>query len=265
MVSMARQHCSVSAERLLPDVVIGGAPRSGTTFLCELLSKHPGIYVARPFIPEPKVCLLAPDADADVAERYHTLFAPGPAGARRIEKTSYYFENAEARARLARIVPQGRFVFILREPVARAWSNWLRTRAQGLETLGFAEAIAAEGRRASPLPPPQAYARPFDYMARGCYGTLAQAWIAAVGRERLRFYVLEAALAEPERFVQDLQEFVGVAPLPWAALSTGRINASADTSEAIDPALAHTLKERIRPEVERLVAVTGVDVSAWGY
>jgi len=265
MVPVAGRHRPVSAERLLPDVVIGGAPRSGTTFLCELLAKHPGIYVARPFIPEPKVCLIAADADEDIAERYRVLFSPGPAGVRRIEKTSYYFENAEARERLARLLPDARFVFILREPVARAYSNWLRSRAQGLETLPCAQAIAEEDSRVSPLPPSQAYARPFAYMARGRYGALAEKWINAVGRERLRFYVLESALAEPEPFVQDLQRFVGVAPLPWTALSTGRVNANEDEPDALNAEFARTLRQRIRPEVERLVALTGLDVSAWGY
>jgi Sulfotransferase family len=251
---------------LLPDVVIGGAPRSGTTFLCEILDKHPDVHVARPFIPEPKVCLIDLDAgDEGIRQRYHALFAAAPPGARRIEKTSYYFENDEARDRLARLLPAARFVFILREPVARAHSNWLRTRAQGLETLPFAQAIAKEGRRCSPLPPHQAYARPFDYMTRSRYGTLAQGWIAAVGRERLRFYVLETALAAPEPFVQDLQAFVGVTPLPWAAVSTGRVNANEGEPDTIDPELARTLRQRIRPEIDRLAALTGLDVSPWGY
>jgi hypothetical protein len=251
---------------LLPDVIIGGAPRSGTTFLCELLAKHPAIHVARPFIPEPKVCLIDLEAgDEGIRRRYHALFAAAAPGARRVEKTSYYFENDEARDRLARLLPDARFVFILREPVTRAHSNWLRTRAQGLETLPFPQAIAEEGRRRSPLPPHQAYARPFDYMTRSRYGTLAEGWIAAVGRERLRFYVLEAALATPEPFVQDLQGFVGVTPLPWAAVSTGRVNANEGEPDTIDPGLARTLRQRIRPEVDRLVALTGLDVSAWGY
>ena len=43
---MGRKHQRVSPGDALPDVVIGGAPRSGTTFLCEVLAKHPQIYVA---------------------------------------------------------------------------------------------------------------------------------------------------------------------------------------------------------------------------
>src|SRR5258708_23583776 len=97
----------------------------------------------------------------------------------RIEKPSYYVENAEARKRLIRILPRAKFVFILREPVERAYSNWMRSRLNGLETLPFEEAIEQELGRVSPLPPHQAYARPFDYLTRGRYVTLVEAWICA--------------------------------------------------------------------------------------
>jgi len=43
----------MTSRALIPDILIGGAPRRGTTFLCDLLSKHPDVYVPRPFIPEP--------------------------------------------------------------------------------------------------------------------------------------------------------------------------------------------------------------------
>src|SRR5262245_65457671 len=60
----------MSTDHAIPDFVVGGAPRSGTTFLCELLAKHPKVYVARPFIPEPKVCLMDhPAGDSGLFQR----------------------------------------------------------------------------------------------------------------------------------------------------------------------------------------------------
>ncbi len=261
-----RGHFDPATRPAVPDVIIGGSPRSGTTYLAELLSKHAGVYLAQPIIPEPKVCLTPdPDGDAGLLQRYAKLFAQAPPGRVRIEKTSNYFENEEARARLARLLPDVRYIFILREPVARAYSNWRWSKKNGLEKLPFAEAVALEGARPSPLPPERSYARPFDYMVRGRYGTMAQAWIEAVGRDRIKFYLFESALADPPAFVADLQRFLGVDPLPWSALMTGRINATEPEPNGIDPLLAAQLQARIRPEVERLTAVTGLDVSIWGY
>ncbi len=249
----------------LPDVIIGGAPRSGTTFLCELLAKHPDIFVARPVIPEPKICLTPhPDGDSGLLARYAALFADAPPGALLMEKTSNYFENDEARARLARILMGTKFIFILREPVARAYSNWAWSRKNKLETLSFAQALTLEGHRPNPLPPEREYARPFDYFKRGRYGTLARKWIDAIGRERIGFFIFEDAVSEPERFAAYLQEFLGVHARPWSELATGRINA-AEPGEGIEPGLAAELHERFRPEVALFSKVTGVDVSRWGY
>ena len=136
MVPLGGKDGSVSDRLPVADAIIGGAPRSGTTFLCELLAKHPDVFVAKPFIPEPKVCMTPhPDGDAGLLQRYATFFSDAPRRAIRVEKTSYYLENAAARERLVRILPLARFVFILREPVERAYSNWMRSRDNGLETL----------------------------------------------------------------------------------------------------------------------------------
>jgi hypothetical protein len=253
------------AERgALPDLVIGGAPRCGTTFLAELLAKHPGVYVARPIIPEPKVCLRPhPLGDPGYAEIYARLFADAPAGAVRVEKTSNYFENAAARERLARVLPTSKFIFMLREPVARAYSNWLWSTKNRLETLPFAEAVALEGHRPNPLGPEREAARPFDYMLRGRYGSFAAAWYALFGRERIRFFLFEQTMRDPVSFVRVLQEWIGLQELPWSDLRTGRVNASAADPGAPDPELAARLRREIQPEVEQFAALTGLDVSCW--
>jgi len=263
---MGRQDGAMSGRVPLPDVIIGGAPRSGTTFLCELLAKHPSVYVARPFIPEPKVCMTPhPDGDAGLLQRYGSFFSSAPPRAVRIEKTSYYLENADARERLVRILPETKFIFILREPVERAYSNWMRSRLNGLETLPFETAVELEPGRESPMPPHQSYARPFDYLSRGRYGTLIEPWIRAVGRERLAIYVLEAAVAAPDRFVADLQSFVGVDALPWSSLITGTVNGIERGSDGLSKHTAAALREKMRHEVERLAEIANVDVAIWGY
>jgi hypothetical protein len=250
----------------VPDVVIGGAPRSGTTFLCEVLAKHPGVFVARPFIPEPKVLMTPhPDGDAGLLQRYAEFFAEAPADAVRVEKTSYMLENDEARDRLVRLLPHAKLVFILREPVARAYSNWLWSRKNGLETLSFRDAIAAEGKRQSPLPPDREYARPFDYMTRARYAHMAEGWIKAIGRERIAVYIFEDAIAHPEPFIASLQDFVGVERLPWDRLATGVVNANDPVPAALDAATIAELRERIGDEMRCFAELTGLDVGIWGY
>lgn len=248
----------------VPDIIVGGAPRSGTTLSCEILSRHPDIHVLKPFIPEPKVCLLdlGPDDEAYLG-RYAQLFADAPATACCVEKTSNYWENSQARERLARMLPHTRFIFILREPVARAYSNWRWSSQNGLETLAFDRAFDRSDRP-SPLPPKQVHARPFDYLPRSEYGRLASEWIAAVGLDRIKFYLFEQATADIPAWAEDLFAYAGVRNLPSGADTIGVVNAAKDQSP-IDDGLARELRGRIRPEVLRFAELTGVDVSCWGY
>ena len=227
MVSVGRKRGPMTESSGVPDVVIGGAPRSGTTFLCEVLAKHPDICVAAPFIPEPKVCMTEhPAGDAGILERYAALFGRASPSAVKIEKTSYYLENEVARRRLVRLLPRARYVFIVREPVARAYSNWNWSTKNGLETLPFKEAIRLEGKRPSPLPPERDYARPFDYMTRGRYGSMAEAWLRAVSRDRVAFWIFEDIVSAPEVFIPEIMKFIGVEPLPFDRMWTEPTNAA---------------------------------------
>lgn len=249
--------------RRVPDVIVGGAPRSGTTLSCELLAWHPDIHVLRPFIPEPKVCLADLGDEEAYLDRYEQLFAHVPEAKFCIEKTSNYWENDEARQRLSRLLPDTRFVFILREPVARAYSNWRWSTQNGLETLPFEDAFDRSDRT-SPLPPSRRHARPFDYLPRSQYGRLAELWIDAVGRDRIKFYLFEQATKDLAAWAEDLFRYVGAQPIEGVVDDVGIINA-AEIQTAIAPDLERKFKDTLRPETEHFASLTGLDVSAWGY
>jgi hypothetical protein len=196
---------------------------------------------------------------------YARYFAAAPVWTLRTEKTTNYLENDAARERLARILPETRFLFILREPVARAWSNWKWSTRNGFETLPFEEAVALEGRRPNPLGPEREAVRPFDYMLRGRYGSFAAAWYALLGRQRVQFVLFEDAVRDPASFALGLQRSLGLEPLPWSVLETGRVNASDDKPTGLDPALETRLRTAIRPEVEAFARLSGLDLRAWRY
>jgi hypothetical protein len=257
---------SADAKARLPRFIIGGAPRSGTTFAAALLDQHPEIYVGKPYVPEAKVFMTpAEGGAAGFKSRYARLFEPADSAAVLGEKTSYYLENEQVVPRaLATLSDDAHFIFVLREPVARAVSNYLWSRHNGLETLPFADAIALEGRRESTLPPEQSYARPFDYMTRGHYAAFAQRYFEAFGRDRVHFLLFEDIALRPEAFCHAIQLAAQVDPLPLNRFRYEPVNVLAQTL-AIAPALEAALRERIRPEVERLAAMTGLDVSRWGY
>jgi hypothetical protein len=230
------------------------------------LDKHPEIFVAKPFIPELKVLMRPhPDGDAGFLARYNDIFASCPPGACKIEKTSYYLENRDARERFARILPNTRIIFILRDPLRRAYSNWLWSTRNGLESLDFQTAVELEGTRESPLPPELEYARPFNYLVRSAYGTLVNAWFEAIGRERVKVVMFEEALAQPDAFISDLQQFIGVPPFPWSTLQVGATNALADYDFELPSDLVRRLRQKLSPDIRHLAELTGLNVGEWGF
>jgi hypothetical protein len=248
-----------------PDFIIAGAPRSGTTFLCHLLDRHPDISMAKPFIPEPKVFFTLAESREAYLARYKAFFSGAAPDQLLGDKTSNYFENEEALERVSQNLPDAKIVVILREPVKRAYSNWQWSTKNGLETLPFADALRLEGKRPSPLPPEKAHARPFDYMTRSRYGTLAKRWIAAFGPNQVRFFLYEHLVRDAEVVSAALQDYLGVTRIDGLPKGLGIINPAGDAGGAIDAVLERELRSAIRTEVDSFALVTGTDIRPWGY
>jgi hypothetical protein len=259
-----------------PHFIIGGAPRSGTTFLCQALARHPCIHMARPFVPEPKV-FFGPERDvAWYQARYAELFGhtsevcetfgvSTTSGRLRGEKTANYLESDLACERIGRFLPAVKMIFLFREPVARAYSNYLWSKKNGLETLTFEEAIAREGTRPSPFGPDKAHARPFDYLSRGDYAPFARRYLDALGRGRVAFFLYEEIATNPAGLLGRVQRFLGVERLALDKLNVGIVNSARDMGPELDRDLQARLKERMTPLVQTFAELSGLDLSLWQY
>ena len=255
------------SNQLLPTFIIGGSPRSGTTFLGNILGRHPQVRMAQPYIPEPKV-FMGPSVTPEVAkERYRRLFEGSPkiGEKARGEKTSYYLEYELACQRIKTVLPGIKIVFILREPVSRAYSNYLWTRKNGLETLSFEEALEFEGKRPNPLPPDKEYARPFDYLCRGNYAPCVDRYYQAIGREKVLILLYENIEQNPERLCSQLQKFIQVDEVPFQTLNPGVINSACESGPPISRELELKLRIQTAPWVSNLAGLTGLDLSIWDY
>src|SRR5581483_6528785 len=145
----------------LPDFLVIGAPKAGTTALHVALARHPQVFMSP--VKEPKFFLTegkplpAGRGPGDAAtnrkivwrrSEYEALFDAAPAGARRGESTTLYLRNAQACRRIHEAIPDARLIAVLRDPVDRAHSNWTHLRSAGLEPEGdFLTACGLEDRR----------------------------------------------------------------------------------------------------------------------
>jgi len=249
-----------------PTFIIGGAPRSGTTLLCHLLERHPDVFLMKPYIPEPKVFVTPTVGGREEYLRRYAEGLSGASGERALgEKTSYYLENEHVPARIADTLESVRLLFIVREPVQRAYSNYLWSRKNGIETLSFEEAVRLEGTRPNPLGTGREYARPFDYLTRGRYATFADRYFSRFGAAAVKFVLYEDLERRSTTIMREIQEFIGVEPIAMDAQALGRINAARDTGEPLDRRIDASLRERMAADVHRFAVLTELDVSPWGY
>lgn len=205
----------------LPDFFIAGAPKAGTTALHATLARHPGLSLSP--VKEPKffLCDGAPPSrqtgpgDAHSAQEwvwdrgaYEALFDGAPAGTRRGESTPFYLYDRDAQRRIRQVVPEARLIVLLRDPVDRAYSNWLHLWSDGLEPIAdFVTACRAEDERIR-----AGYAPFWHYRGLGRYGEQLEHLYTLFDRTQVHVLRYRDLVDEPEATLDGICTFLGVAP-----------------------------------------------------
>jgi hypothetical protein len=202
----------------LPDFLIAGVPKAGTTALHAALLRHPQLFL--PAVKEPKFFLSdgpppAAGGPGDVQTYqqhlwrqadYEALFDPAPAGALRGEATPFYLYDLDSHDRIRKLVPDARLILLLRDPVDRAHSNWTHLWNAGLEPeADFLTACWAEEQRKA-----AGWADFWHYTSLGMYGRQVEHLLAVFPREQvllLRYRELKDA---PDATLDRVCTFLGV-------------------------------------------------------
>ena len=248
----------------LPDFVIAGAPRSGTTWLTTALDRHPDIWMAWPLQPEPKFFLVDELYACGIAEYSRRWFADAPEGVRAGEKSTNYLESPVAAERMAAHLPDVRLVFVLRDPVERAISNYRWSVSNGMEDADLATAIALEDEREKTLEPRLRYARPHAYVSRGRYADLLRPWLDQFPREQVAVVRFEDLVSDPAVTVAALHEHLGVQPRADLAGQLDGVNASS-VARDVDEVTVARLRAYYAPLNEDLAALLGPSFRPWRY
>jgi hypothetical protein len=190
--------------------VVIGAQRCGTTYLHDQLAAHPGIAMARPGRPEPKV-FLSDDIVERGAEWYRrTWFGHAADDAVLGEKSTSYIETPAAVERVRHTLGDAQIVAQLRDPIGRAISNWKFSRSSGLEERPLAEALEQNLEGPLAWDPGRTSVSPYAYLERGRYAAQLEPWLAAFpGLVRVQF--LEELVADAD-LIGTLYGWLGVDP-----------------------------------------------------
>lgn len=228
-----------------------GAQRCGTTYLHDLLAAHPEIAMARPARPEPKVFLREQPVDADAYRADY--FGHAAEGQLLGEKSTSYLEAAGVPDRVARALGSPRIVAQLRDPVARAVSNWRFSRDHGAEDRPLADALRAD------LVGPREWDRsassvsPYAYVARGRYADDLVRWVR---RFDVHVQFLEELIDDRET-IGDLYAFLGVNAAVRPEVSEAPVNASAAAPRELDDDLVTDLRAHYRDSDTALSELLG--------
>jgi Sulfotransferase domain len=191
-------------------LLIIGAQRCGTTYLRSLLDSHPQITMARPARPEPKVFLSAELALRGREWYEATYFAHARSEILLGEKSTSYLEHPEAADRATSVLGLAEIVVMLRDPVARAVSNWQFSNENGLEDRPLDEAVADNLRGPRDWDRAVSSVSPFAYLERGRYADYLEPWYARFpGRVHVRFF---EELTTDETELAGLYNDLGVDP-----------------------------------------------------
>jgi hypothetical protein len=192
----------------LPDLLIVGAPRSGTTTISHWLRAHPQVAFSA------KKELEFFDRHHDRGLDWYLDQLPADPGSRIvIEATPNYLSDHRVPARVAEALPDALFVGLLREPVARAWSNYWFFCQLGLEKRSFERAIAEEDGSDY-----------IGYLWRGRYAEQLNRWDAVLASERLHLIVMDDLVRDPAGTLRGLCRFADLDPVEPS--SCGPVNPS---------------------------------------
>ncbi len=197
----------------LPNLVIAGVAKAGTTSLFRYLGQHPEVcassvkegryfHAVRYGEPMSPVSDYARLFDHCAGERYRMEATPG-----------YFAGGAKVAHAIEELLPDSRVIVSFRDPVQRCWSwyRFVRSTARIPKELGFAAYLdrcselhrdGFDGRREH---------QPYWGLGGGCYDEWIDDWLHIFG-DRLRIEYFEDLVVRPQEVTEDLCRWLDVDP-----------------------------------------------------
>jgi hypothetical protein len=221
-----------------PDFFIIGAPKSGTTTLFRMLCQHPHVYGSP--LKEPHFFSFGYPGDQGEDEKHEDLVGekssashrkdastgPPEAGSNTVrswpdyrdlfskageeqitgEASTSYMANPNVPSRIKRHCSRTRVLAILRNPVDRAYSQYLHHVRSGREPCdSFEEALASEEQRID-----AGWSVFWTYKRTGEYHRHLQNWYQHFPREKIKIVTFEEFMEHPISATKDTYQFLGV-------------------------------------------------------
>ncbi|MEY3991117.1 MAG: hypothetical protein RI985_2198, partial [Chloroflexota bacterium] len=240
---------------------IAGAQRSGTTYLYQQCAEHPQIEMALPVRPEPKYFINQWNAQSTAASYFDRYFGHKADALVYGEKSTSYIEIESAAQRIAALIPNAKIVFVLRNPVERAISNYRFSVKHGVEPASLAEAMYQEETRRTKYDANKISVSPFAYLQRGRYIEYIRMYERYVDPAQIHIMIYEQ-MTQDIRMIQQLYAFLGVDATYAPRARDEVINANdSESVPALDDALLRYLYDFFVESNHQLFARLGYTVA----
>ena len=205
--------------RSLPDFIIIGAVRSGTTSLYYDICQHQSVLTAAYdelgfFDSNYHLGLnwyrsLFPTLFSKWAVKQKTQFAITG------EDTPFYIWNPLVAKRILKIIPNIKLIVLFRNPVARAYSNYHLGVRAGSEKLSFEDAIQMELKKLDKINDEieqdvDKYTTPRSYIAKGFYADQLKVWLELFSSEQLMIVSTEDLESNPQKTLDRIYNFLKI-------------------------------------------------------
>lgn len=247
----------------LPDFMIIGFPKCGTTSLYEYLIQHFSIF--QPIGKEIdyfdrlyskglnwyKVRFPNKLQRFSIKNIHHKKFLTG-------EATPRYVEHPHALKRIKNTLPNCKFIVLLRNPIDRAYSHFNMNTQNGYEYMTFEKAIKSEnerikGRYQKMIKNNNYYSWDYDlfaYLDQGIYVDKLAKWFEIFPKDQFLLIQSEDFLRNPSKIYQKTLRFLNLAK--WEPDTFTFFKKRSYKGNKIEPTLRKELKDYFQPHNERL-------------
>lgn len=201
----------------LPNFLIIGAAKAGTTALHRYLQEHPQIFMSQKKEPQffalegEKADFQGPGDGINYKyitnlQSYCDLFQDVTDELAIGEASPWYLYIPKASERIKHYIPDAKLIVILRDPVERAYSNFLNSVRENLEPIAdFPQAMQAESERMELNWSPRWF-----YKQRGFYYPQLKRYFDQFDKNQIKVYLYEDLQSDAIGLVQDIFRFINV-------------------------------------------------------
>lgn len=239
------------------DFIIAGAQKSGTTALHKFLKNHEGI-----FVPDQKELHYFDDSFKyflDVKYRsYHRNFENASPTDIKGEITPSYMTDIRYAKRIRKYNPDIKLIFVLRNPVFRAYSHYQMMVSRGMESWDFKKAISV--LRRYPLKKTR-YKSKFHYLQRGFYGQMIEVYLSLFPRDSILVLTHDEMEKDLLSFMNKLVSFIGASEFSKIENEVVFSN----SYESMPNHLKDFTFELYKDDIKKLEYLTNIDCENWKY